>query len=173
MKRHVLTVVLGAILLNLPADAQTLPVSIPGDDREHSAAGRNPAEPFVLQFDHTNILVSDLEESADFYKNILHLKELETPWGANPSVRFFAIGNNQQIHVVQIAGEFSYPSKVVHMAFTVQDFDAYLEFLRDEGIEYANFAGDSTEPQLRPDGVKQIYFQDPDGNWIEVNDARY
>jgi lactoylglutathione lyase len=26
---------------------------------------------------------------------------------------------------------------------------------------------------LRPDGVRQIYFQDPDGYWIEVNDAKF
>tara|TARA_R110000868_G_scaffold1389_10_gene10744 strand:+ start:3320 stop:3502 length:183 start_codon:yes stop_codon:yes gene_type:complete len=25
----------------------------------------------------------------------------------------------------------------------------------------------------RPDGVKQIYLQDPDGYWIEVNSAKY
>ena len=24
---------------------------------------------------------------------------------------------------------------------------------------------------LRPDGIQQIYFRDPDGYWIEMNDA--
>jgi len=27
--------------------------------------------------------------------------------------------------------------------------------------------------QLRPDGIQQIYFQDPDGYWIEVNDDKF
>ena len=26
-------------------------------------------------------------------------------------------------------------------------------------------------PQVRSDGVRQIFIQDPDGYWIEVNDA--
>jgi lactoylglutathione lyase len=26
-------------------------------------------------------------------------------------------------------------------------------------------------PQVRSDGVKQIFVQDPDGYWIEINDA--
>ena len=27
------------------------------------------------------------------------------------------------------------------------------------------------EPAVRFDGVKQIFIQDPDGYWIEINDA--
>jgi lactoylglutathione lyase len=59
------------------------------------------------------------------------------------------------------------------MAFTVQEFDAYLRFLTEKGIEYGNFSGDSKEPQIRPDSVKQIYLQDPDGYWIEINDRKH
>ena len=47
------------------------------------------AQTFNLQLDHTTILVSDLEKSADFYKNILQFKELETPWGVINWGRFF------------------------------------------------------------------------------------
>jgi len=25
----------------------------------------------------------------------------------------------------------------------------------------------------RPDGVHQIWFQDPDGYWLEINDVKY
>ena len=28
-------------------------------------------------------------------------------------------------------------------------------------------------PQVRPDKVQQIYLQDPDGYWIEVNDDKF
>ncbi len=128
---------------------------------------------FTLQHDHSNILVSNLEVSALFYKKILNLNELETPWGENPSVRFFSIRDNEQIHMVKVDKEDIVINKIVHIAFNIDDFDAYLQFLKKEGIEYSNFSGDRYEIQLRPDGVKQIYFQDPDGNWIEVNDAKY
>ena len=124
---------------------------------------------FNLQFDHSTILVSDLDRSATFYKNILHLKELETPWGVNPTIRFFSVGGNQQLHIAQLQNDGIKLNKAIHIAFAIQDFDAFLEFLKEEGVEYENFAGDSTEPQSRPDGVKQIYLQDPDGYWVEIN----
>jgi len=39
-------------------------------------------------------------------------------------------------------------------------------------VKYRNFAGDS-KVTMRPDGVRQIYLQDPDGYWIEVNENRF
>lgn len=132
-----------------------------------------PAETFKLEFDHANILVRDLAESSTFYLTILQLEELETPWGQNPSVRFFSLGGHQQLHVAQVNNQSVEPNKVIHIAFATGEFDAYLVFLRENGIEYTNFGGDSSDPQVRPDGVRQVYFQDPDGNWIEVNDASY
>ena len=39
--------------------------------------------------------------------------------------------------------------------------------------EYGDFAGTPGVFQTRPDGVKQVYFQDPDEYWIEVNSAQY
>lgn len=49
-------------------------------------------------------------------------------------------------------------SRVTHMAFHVQNFDGYLNFLDEEGVLFSNFSGDSKDPQIRPDGVRQIYF---------------
>ncbi|MEX0600181.1 MAG: VOC family protein [Rhodothermales bacterium] len=65
------------------------------------------------------------------------------------------------------------PDKNAHLALAVHDFDAYLRFLREQGVAYEDFPGSSTGPQVRPDGVRQIYLQDPDGNWIEINDAAH
>jgi lactoylglutathione lyase len=39
-------------------------------------------------------------------------------------------------------------------------------------IAYRNFNGDG-KINTRVDGVREIYLQDPDGSWIEVNDAKY
>ncbi|RYF13836.1 MAG: VOC family protein, partial [Flavobacteriales bacterium] len=35
-----------------------------------------------------------------------------------------------------------------------------------------NFNKVISEVTLRPDGIHQLYLQDPDGHWIEVNDAK-
>lgn len=147
------------VLLSRPAFAGTEP------DSEISTFG--------LQFDHSTIMVDDLDKAGDFYRDVLQLEELETPWGKSPQIRFFSMGGNTQLHVAKIDDDTAEQPKVIHIAFTVQDFDAYLAFLEEMNIAYANFPGNSTEPQVRPDGVRQVYFQDPAGNWLEINDARY
>lgn len=135
-------------------------------------AGAAPAsaqDRFELRFDHSTVLVTDLETSAAFYENILHLETLETPWGPAAPIRFYSLGGGRQLHM-GLTDRSIEPDKSVHFAFAVLAFDAYLEFLSDQGVAYANFAGTSSTPQVRPDGVRQVYLQDPDGNWIEIND---
>ena len=39
-------------------------------------------------------------------------------------------------------------------------------------IEYENWQGQKMQVTKRVDGVFQIYFKDPDGYWIEINDAK-
>lgn len=125
---------------------------------------------FTPQFDHTTILVSDLEASVVFYRDILQLTPLDTPFGASAPIRFFALGGARQLHV-GVAAERTRPDKNVHLAFAIREFDAFLRFLREQGVAYEDFPGASRDPQVRPDGVRQVYLQDPDGNWIEINDA--
>jgi lactoylglutathione lyase len=139
------------------------------------AAGSNTADAqdvFDLHFDHSTVLVSDLDRSAAFYEDILHLQALETPWGPAAPIRFYSLGGGRQLHVGLSEGRTA-PDKNIHLAFAVQNFDAYLQFLSERGVGFANFPGSSSDPQVRPDGVRQIYLQDPDGNWIEINDAAH
>ena len=130
------------------------------------------AQSFKLELDHYTILVKDIEKSREFYKNILQFKEKETPWGDDlpRPVLFFDIGNNQELHVTEDKKENIKLHKIVHFAFTVKDFDGYIKFLNEKGIEYGSWSGKNKKFQTRIDGAKQIYFQDPDGYWIEIND---
>lgn len=160
-------VLLVATAIATPAASQALP--------SPAAAAQPPSSEaaFHLRFDHTNVYVGDLAASAAFYRDVLQLEELETPWGINPNVRFFSLGGDEQLHMVRATREMRSPDKVLHLAFTVADLDGYAEHLRASGIVYGNFGGEPDVWQVRPDSVRQIYFQDPDGNWIEVNDATY
>ncbi|HZV69551.1 MAG TPA: hypothetical protein VFG10_08405 [Saprospiraceae bacterium] len=36
-------------------------------------------------------------------------------------------------------------------------------------ITYSDWPGVKHKVNIRADGIKQIFFQDPDGYWIEVN----
>ena len=40
-------------------------------------------------------------------------------------------------------------------------------------VKYGDFKGEDGKVTNRPDGIHQIYFQDPDGYWIEVNDDKF
>ena len=45
--------------------------------------------------------------------------------------------------------------------------------LKARGMNWQDFAGNVGQvSQTRSDGVRQIFFRDPDGYWIEINDAR-
>jgi lactoylglutathione lyase len=127
---------------------------------------------FDLRFDHSTVLVTDLEASAAFYENILHLRPLETPWGSAAPIRFFSMGDARQLHMGLSDGPIG-AGKDIHLAFALTNFDEYLQFLTERGIVFGNFSGSSNGPQIRPDGIRQIYLQDPDGNWIEINDAAH
>lgn len=129
-------------------------------------------ERFELRIDHSTVLVTDLEISGAFYENVLGLAKVETPWGPAAPIRFYSLGGTRQLHM-GVTDRPIEPDKNDHLAFTVSNFDQYLAFLREQRVEYTNFAGTRREPQVRPDGVRQIYLQDPDGHWIEINDARH
>jgi lactoylglutathione lyase len=55
----------------------------------------------------------------------------------------------------------------------VTSLPEFLKHLDQEKVKYRSFKGDSSTPTSRPDGVKQVYLQDPDGYWIEVNDDKF
>ena len=60
-------------------------------------------------------------------------------------------------------------SKAVHFALTTPNFDGFVEVLRHSGIGFSDWAGNAGKITVRADDTKQLYIQDPDGYWIEVN----
>ena len=123
---------------------------------------------FSLTFNHLAISVKDVNRSADFYKNILHLKEIENR-GKLEGVRWFSTGDGKELHLVSILKEPIALNKAIHIAFTTSDFDAVIMTLDKMKIIYSDWPGNSNKINIRADGIKQIFFQDPDGYWIEVN----
>ena len=57
----------------------------------------------------------------------------------------------------------------MHFALTISDFDTFIKSLDARKIAYSDWPGMPGKINLRADGIKQVYFQDPDGYWIEVN----
>ncbi|RZL21629.1 MAG: VOC family protein, partial [Pedobacter sp.] len=50
--------------------------------------------------------------------------------------------------------------------------DDFIKKLNAKGIKFEDWAGKIGAINLRVDGVKQIYFKDPDGHWLEVNNDK-
>lgn len=125
--------------------------------------------PFQLNKDHDALLVKDLKKSADFYGNVLGLKEI--PNGGLPDhIRWFQLGDKVQIHLIQ-SDEMTEKNKGVHFAWNTAELPKLMEYLKSKNIHFENWPGEAGTTNTRPDGVKQIYLQDPDGYWIEINDG--
>ena len=60
-------------------------------------------------------------------------------------------------------------NKAVHLALATANFDAFVAKLDKMKIDYSDWPGVNHKVNVRADGIKQIFFQDPDGYWIEVN----
>lgn len=130
------------------------------------------AEAITAQLDHLAIHVRNLQISTEFYQNVLGLQTCPEPFqdGLHTWLR---IGVHQQLHLIGGAQETTGEDMQVHMAFRVGSVDQFVSQLSDLHVTYVNQKGEAGQIAIRPDGVKQVYLQDPDGYWIEVNEARY
>ena len=126
-----------------------------------------------LEFDHTTVYVRDLQKSGEFYDKVLALDRIAEPFHDGRHI-WYRIGAHNQLHVVSGANSAENHDINVHLAFRVADVPGFSSRLQQMGIPYRkSIRGDGKTATLRPDGVHQIYFQDPDGYWIEVNDDKF
>lgn len=126
---------------------------------------------FNLTLQHTTLVVSNFAESKRFYTEVLGLKDLNANWLPKNQM-FISLGNNLELHVGEVPGVEINPSSFNHFAISTNDLDGYLKYLESKGVIYYSLGGEQEKfIQKRPDGVRQTFIQDPDGYWIEINDA--
>ncbi len=121
-----------------------------------------------VKLNHIAVYVEDLEESQSFYSNIIGLEETEEPFKDGLHV-WYKLGSSQ-LHLIE--GEWEEPTinKNNHLCFSIEDMGSFIDNLKAENVPFENWPGESGEITIRVDSVKQIYFQDPNGYWVEVND---
>jgi lactoylglutathione lyase len=123
------------------------------------------------EFDHTTLHVRDLRQSAEFYEKVMGIERIPHPFKDHQHM-WFRIGAHQQLHVLGSATEKAPHVIEDHFAFRVASVEEFMARLDREHVKYQSFDAKG-KVTTRPDGVKQIYLQDPDGYWIEVNDDRF
>jgi len=121
---------------------------------------------------HIALYVADLNKSEAFYKNVMQLQVIPEPFHDGKHV-WFRTGEHTQLHIIQGASGVTEHDINTHIAYHVKDLKVFTQHLDEVKAKYGNWKGDSKSPQLRPDGIKQVYLQDPDNFWIEVNDDKF
>ncbi len=137
-----------------------------------SAALQNSYAQTHPTFNHTTIYVTNMNKSANFYEKVMQFERIAEPFHDNRHI-WLKIGEHSQLHIVEGAANVSPHDINIHLAFSVDSFEDFMKHLEQMKVKYDNWARTSKEPQIRPDGIKQTYFQDPDGYWLEVNDDKF
>jgi len=125
--------------------------------------------PAVLN--HIAVYVSDLAKSTAFYGSVFNFKEIPEPFKDGKHT-WFSLGNAGALHLIQGAKSKQIFDKNEHLCFSVSSIDAFIKTLTSKNIPFQDWAGKANGVTVRVDGVKQVYFQDPDGHWLETNDAK-
>jgi lactoylglutathione lyase len=118
---------------------------------------------------HIAVYVVDLKVATDFYKNVFDLEIIPEPFHDGRHT-WFSIGPAGHLHIISGAKAAAVHDKNEHLCFSVASVDDFVKKLKAMKIDFESWAGEKQGITNRVDGVKQVYFKDPDGHWLEVND---
>ena len=125
-------------------------------------------ETINFTFNHLALSVKNLDETAIFYREVLGLPEI-TNKTKMEGVRWFSLNEGKELHLISFLKEPVIINKAVHLALTTSNFEAFVKSLEAKKISYSDWPGIPNKINIRADGIKQIFFQDPNGYWIEIN----
>lgn len=129
------------------------------------------AQSAKASLNHIALSVVNLKKSTEFYMKVVQLDTIPEPFHDNKHT-WFSIGPKSHLHIIESAKEILSHDRNSHLCFTVPSVDDFVKRLNTMKVPFSDWQGASGKITTRVDGVKQIYFQDPDGYWIEINDAK-
>lgn len=111
----------------------------------------------IHHLDHCSILITDVERSRRFYRDLLRLKEINPPRTFNFTVLWFDLGCQHLHLLLRPAADVRSPR---HFALRVRDVAAARLYFHERGIPV-----EETTPFP---GSDRFFINDPDGNRIEI-----
>ena len=123
---------------------------------------------FNFRYNHLALSVKDVDRSAEFYMKVLKLPEILNR-SKIEGVRWFVFADGLELHLISAIKQDVVTNKALHLALTTSNLDGFIKTLNTMKIAYSDWPGNPQKVNIRADGIKQVFFQDPDGYWIEVN----
>ena len=113
-------------------------------------------------------------KTGDFYSKVFGLTEIPVPDNLAIDHRWFQMNDGAQLHLIEKEMVGFKKDKNIHLCLSTQNLGGFVEHLKVLKIDFYDWTGNKNSvTDSRSDGVKQIYIQDPEGYWIEVNNSKY
>lgn len=125
---------------------------------------------FTFSFNHVALSVKDADKSIEFYQSVLQLKEIKNT-ASNSKTRWLSLSEGKQLHLIPRPNANIKINKAVHFALSTYSIDSFVNHLEKLKINYSDWKDTPSKGYIRKDGIKQVYFQDLDGYWIEINNV--
>ena len=122
----------------------------------------------TFSINHIALSVKDVNESIEFYKKVLLLTEIKNT-ASNSKTRWLSISEGKQLHLIPRPNAEIKTNKAVHFALATTTLNTFIKHLDELNVEYSDWLDTPNKDYIRKDGIVQIYFQDPNGYWIEIN----
>jgi catechol 2,3-dioxygenase-like lactoylglutathione lyase family enzyme len=166
--------------INAPALMQAQGIRVdPQYGRANALGGRVAVGRMqIASLHHVALTVTDLEQSRNFYREILSLNEIPPPPFNFPGA-WFQLGDSQEFHLIvhnpATFRENPLDTRDVHFAVRVPNYHAAVEFFRAKGYREDTDPNDPYRMVVQPHPTArypQIYICNPDRHVIEINAER-
>src|SRR5262245_19030435 len=111
----------------------------------------------IAKIDHVSVLITDVERSRRFYRDILGLREINKPKTFDFVALWFDLGDQ---HVHLLLKEEPDAISPRHFALRVKDAAAARRYFTEQDI--------ATQETNLIYGADRFFINDPDGNRIEI-----
>ncbi|MGZ4031223.1 MAG: VOC family protein [Tumebacillaceae bacterium] len=122
----------------------------------------------IKKIEHVGVMVKNLETSIAFYSEVIGMEHRGTLLHTDGVIRlaFMGFADSKETEVELIEGYNSglpTEGKVHHLAFTVDKLEPEVERLRALQVTFID-----KDITTLPNGSRYIFFEGPDGEWIEL-----